>query len=203
MDSFILPDNVFLDSQGNPLSSDNKKEWLQARANGITATDLNKIISPTLKVSSQSVKLLQNKISSLKEAVEPQINSYMAHGNDREPIIAEWAAGNFGMTANSYLFYGDNSQHLATPDGLGEGFVGEIKTSLKPLKEILNYYMNQIQWQLHVMNVERCLFLVEQHKDFIPSNIDYRWVERDEQRIATLEKHANMFLEQLNVELNK
>ena len=199
MSDFILPSNVFLDASGKPLSSENKIEWLKARATGITATDINKIISPTLKISSQSIKLLQSKLENV--TTEPQLNSYMVHGNEREPIIAEWAAGNFGMVANSYLFYGENQQHLATPDGLGEDFVGEIKTSLKPLKSIVNYYMNQMQWQLNVMQQDKCLFLVEQHEKFKPLSIDYMWVYRDENRIQLLTRHVNAFIEILNSKL--
>lgn len=203
MDEFIIPDNVVLDSEGKPLSSLNRLEWLTARSNGVTATDINKIISPTLKPSSQHVKLLKTKLSPEASIEEIRLNNYMIHGNEREPIIADWAAGNFGMKANSYLFYGDNSQHLATPDGLGEGFVGEIKTSLKPLHLVVGYYMNQIQWQLNVMHYERCLFIVEQHKDFRPVNIDYLWVERDDDRIDLLVKHVNFFIEKMEEERNK
>lgn len=188
---------MFLDSAGNPVSSANKQEWLKARLTGVTATEVNKIVSPTLKLSSQSSKLLKSKLDVSDVVYEPQLNSYMVHGNDREPIIAEWASGNFGMTANDYLFYGENVQHLATPDGLGEGFVGEIKTSMKPLKSVIGYYMNQIQWQLNVMSVDKCLFIVEQHDSFVPINLDYVWVERDEKRIKIITEHVNLFLEQL------
>lgn len=203
MNEFIIPTNVFLDSQGLPLSSSNKQEWLKARLTGVTATDINKIISPTLKPSSQSIKLLKTKLNNTEHVEEPQLNSYMHHGNEREPIIADWASGNFGMVANNYLFYGVNEKHLATPDGLGEGFVGEIKTSMKPLNSIINYYMNQIQWQLHVMSVEKCLFIVEQHENFLPKDIDYIWVTRDEKRISTIVKHVNIFIEQLTEKLGE
>lgn len=203
MNDFVLPTNVYLDSNGVPLSSSNKQEWLKARLTGVTATDVNKIISPTLKPSSQSVKLLESKLNISEHVEEPHLNSYMIHGNEREPIIADWAAGNFGMIPNSYLFYGDNVKHLATPDGLGEGFVGEIKTSMKPLKSILNYYMNQIQWQLNVMQVEKCLFIVEQHDNFNPKNIDYMWVERDEKRIKTILTQVDIFIEQLSEKLEQ
>lgn len=197
MNDFILPNNVFLDSSGNPVSSSNKQEWLKARLTGVTATDINKIISPTLKLSSQSAKLLASKLDTSENVYEPQLNNYMIHGNEREPIIAEWALGNFGMVANDYLFYGDNPKHLATPDGLGNDFVGEIKTSLKPLKSVVGYYMNQIQWQLNVMHLDKCLFIVEQHENFLPTSLDYIWVGRDETRIKIITSHVNQFLERL------
>lgn len=203
LNNFILPDNVLLGSDGLPVSSNNKQDWLKARMTGVTATDINKIISPTLKISSQSEKLLKSKLDTKEEIEEPTLNSYMIHGNEREPIIAEWAYGNFGMQPNNFLFYGVNNQHLATPDGIGENFSGEIKTSLKPLKTIVGYYMNQMQWQLNVMQMEKCLFIVEQHDNFKPIGIDYAWVERDESRINFLVEHVDIFIEKLNNELAK
>ena len=200
---FAIPSNVLLGADGLPVSSDNKQDWLKARMTGVTATDINKIVSPTLKISSQSEKLLKGKLEIKEEIEEPQLNSYMVHGNEREPIIAEWALGNFDMQPNNFLFYGLNSQHLATPDGIGKDFAGEIKTSLKPLKSILGYYMNQMQWQLNVMQMEKCLFIVEQHESFKPLDIDYMWVYRDEERINFLIKHVDEFIYKLNHELHK
>lgn len=194
---------LVLDNFGNPVSSStNKQTWLEYRNKGVTATDINKIISPTLKLSSQKNKLLQNKKTLIElNNGEANINSFMNHGNDREPIIVGWAASNFGAIGNDFLFHGSNLQHLATPDGLGEDFVVEIKTSLKPLKSIKQGYMNQIQWQMHVMGVQKSLFIVEQHENFNPISIDYEWVEIDLERIQIIKKHVDSFLLELNNEL--
>lgn len=195
---------IVLDENGTPISaSTDKQKWLEYRNRGVTATDINKIISPTLKLSSQRIKLLETKkdTSITANNSEPRINTYMQHGNEREPIIVQWASGNFNMTGNDVLFHGENIQHLATPDGLGENFVAEIKTSIKPIHEIKQGYMNQIQWQMHVLQVDKCLFLVEQHNNFKPLSIEYEWIYRDEQRIKLIEKHVNMFLNELNNEL--
>lgn len=195
---------LVVNEQGIPVSSETDKTvWLQYRNKGVTATDINKIISPTLKLSSQRKKLLENKRQAITHIdSENTINSYMAHGNTREPIIVDWASDKFGITGNGFLFHNQNNlQHLATPDGLGDDFVVEIKTSIKTLSEVKQGYMNQIQWQLHVMNVPKCLFLVEQHENFSPLEVQHEWIYRDEERIKLMEKHVNLFIHELNGEL--
>lgn len=181
---------------GEPVTLDERDDWNQSRFNGVSASDINKIISPTLKYSIQQERLLKYKLG-MSEMIDIP-NSYTEHGNEREPIILEWASGNFGIIPNRFLFHGENIQHLATPDGLGEDCVVEVKTSMKPLEEIKRNYMNQMQWQMHVMGVDRCLFLVETHEKFQVKGIDYEWVEKDEARLKIINQHVEVFLERLN-----
>jgi predicted phage-related endonuclease len=188
--------NHVLGSDGKPITIEDKEEWAKARVKGVSASDINKIVSPTLKVSIQQERLLEHKLG-LKPSIDIP-NSYTDHGNDREPIVLEWAKGNFGAESNKYLFHGSNKQHFATPDGLGSDFVVEVKTSIKPLALMRTGYMNQMQWQMHVMGVDRCLFIVELHENFKPINIDYEWVELDEKRIEFMVENVNKFIERLN-----
>lgn len=185
------------DEQGNPISSDDKIAWSNARLLGVTATDINKIVSPTGKLSSQREKLLKIKKGELENSGFNVTTVSMTHGNEREPIILDWASGNFDVIANNYLFQGLKPQYLATPDGLGEGFVVEVKTSVKPLNDVLGYYSNQLQWQMFVMGVDKVLFIVEQHKDFSSYSLEYKWVEKDETRINLIVRNVDLFIEEL------
>jgi hypothetical protein len=191
-----MQQNYVLTASGDKVSINDRSNWSVARNNGVSASDINKIVSPTLKVSTQQEKLLRQKLG--LESVFSIPNKYTTHGEERESIVLDWARGNFGVNPNEFLFHGDNLQHFATPDGLTEKSVVEVKTSMKPLSEITTYYMNQIQWQIHVMNAEKCLFLVEMHKDFNPLQIEVEWIERDEERIKFLQTNVDVFLERLN-----
>lgn len=188
--------NYVVTPEGEKVSIYNKEAWSLARNNGVSASDINKIISPTLKVSTQQEKLLKQKLG--LENVFSIPNKYTTHGEEREAIVLDWAKGNFGVEPNEYLFHGENHQHFATPDGLTTDAVVEVKTSMKPLAEITQYYMNQMQWQMHVMKVEKCLFLVEMHKDFQSFEIESEWIHRDNERINILETNVNLFLEKLH-----
>lgn len=115
----------------------------------------------------------------------------MQHGIDREPVIAAWVAEKFGIQPNSLLCRGENSRHLATPDGIGAGVVAEIKTSTKPLDQALGTYRDQLQWQLHVTGSERLLFVVENRHTL---RKETRWIDRDEYRIFILAQHADAFI---------
>lgn len=188
--------NHVLNDRGEPVRIDDKESWGAARMNGVSASDINKIVSPTLKISTQQEKLLEYKLG-LKIAFDIP-NSYTTHGNDREAIVLGWAAGNFNVVENRFLFHGENVQHFATPDGLGEDFVVEVKTSLKPLEQIRQGYMNQMQWQMHVIGVDKCLFLVEEHENFEAKGIDYEWIEKDNDRVDFLVENVNKFIARLN-----
>lgn len=177
-------------SQGAPISSENRNEWLEARRWGVTATDVKKIVKLNGEPSVQRVGLLEKKLSGARD---PDFAAFQ-HGRDREPIIAEWARQEFGVVHNQYLMCGTNSSHLATPDGHGEDFIVEIKTSVKELIPTSKMYRDQIQWQLHVTNTEKVLLIVENRYSL---ERDYMWVLRNEERIQTLTTHADYFLEEL------
>lgn len=186
-----------LNANGEPIRSADKDAWAEARLKGVTATDINKIVSPTGKLSGQRTKLL-----SIKRGEQIDSNFHvktmsMTHGNEREPIMLGWAAGNFDVIANDFLFHGEKEQYLATPDGLGDGYVVEVKSSIKTLDEILGHYMNQMQWQMHVIGVPKVLFIVEQHKDYSNHSIDYRWIEKDEDRIKLIVENVDIFIKEL------
>lgn len=186
--------NIVLDSLGNPVSSDNKEAWLEARLNGVTATEAGKIAAN----GSSRNKLLEAKLNGVIDDVTT--NPYMIHGSEREASISDYITLQYNSQHNTYLYHGDSVHYLATPDGIGEDFVVEIKTSIKPLNTLLAQYNNQMQWQMFVMNVEKVLFVVEQHENFVPLHISEEWVYRDDNKILLLKEHADIFIEEL---LNK
>lgn len=178
---------LLTDSSGAPISSDNRAAWLKARRDGVTATDVGKIVRLNGTFSSQRSPLMEAKLS----GQEQPFLQVMQHGINREPVIAAWVAEKFGIQPNSLLCRGENSRHLATPDGIGAGVVAEIKTSTKPLDQALGIYRDQLQWQLHVTGSERLLFVVENRHTL---RRETRWIDRDEYRIFILAQHADAFI---------
>jgi hypothetical protein len=177
-------------AQGSPISSENRNEWLEARRWGVTATDVKKIVKLNGQPSIQRTGLLEKKLSGARD---PDFAVFQ-HGRDREPIIAEWARQEFGVVHNQFLMCGTNASHLATPDGYGEEFIVEIKTSVKDVLPTSKMYRDQLQWQLHVTNTEKVLLIVENRYSL---ERDHMWVHRNEERIQTLARHADCFLEEL------
>lgn len=184
--------NIVLDISGNPVSSDNKEAWLEARLNGVTATEAGKIAAN----GASREKLLLSKLNGTIDDLTT--NPYMIHGTQREEHISKYISDKYDTTHNTYLYYGENIHYLATPDGIGEDYVVEIKTSIKPLESLLKQYNNQMQWQMFVMNVEKVLFVVEQHESFVPLHIREQWVYRDDSKILLLKDNADVFMEELN-----
>lgn len=197
-----LPKNVVLDSEGVPISSSNRQAWIDFRQSGISASDMNKIVTPTGKVSGSWDSLITSKLT---PKTDRMAGMYAHHGHEREPVIAAWVEENFGAKSNKFIFGNkDNPNFYATPDGLGDGFVVEIKTAKKSLEEMESQYNNQIQWQMHVMGYDRALFVVEQHKDLIPMGITYKWIERDDKLInELLVPNASEFIKKLHAAQGK
>lgn len=173
------------------VSSADRVAWLRARLWGVTATDARRLVTSRGRVSKQRERLLAEKLSGRTLPRLPQF----AHGIEREPVIAAWVHQRFGIAPSGALCHGENDRHLATPDGIGEHSIAEIKTSVDDLDRAARTYADQLQWQLHVTGCEQVLFVVE-HRHTMRR--DFRWVGRDEARIALLAEHADAFLAELD-----
>jgi predicted phage-related endonuclease len=171
--------------------------WLQARARGITATDVAKLTS----IHSIPVVAL--------EKLRPSTftgNAFTEHGKAREPIIAEWVRDRTGIEPSSSLFHSEpDTRHLATPDGIGMRSDGvlelaEIKTTGKGWDQIPGNYLRQVYWQQYVLGAQRTFFVWEQHRNFIPiaEQPQSTWIERDDDAIAELVWLANGLIGELH-----
>lgn len=193
-------------------SSADREPWLKARMGGVTATEIR-----DLRAGHTNTKAL---IEKKRSGDFPDLTGvrHIDHGNNREPIIAEWIAQRFNIQPNALLFAGRlNPRHLATPDGAGINFdedllISEIKTSkhnLDPNHSGSHFgktgYWFQIQWQLYVTGARRCLFVWEQHDDDwsgwperspepIFAEPQYAWIDRDEKEIERQIALADKFL---------
>ncbi|WP_426716495.1 YqaJ viral recombinase family protein [Corynebacterium auriscanis] len=179
-------------------------EWLDARKDYVTATEVAKLARGGEKVWCD---LRAHKAG---EKPNPDISHLRAvqHGKQREPFIAEWVAENSQpekLEHNTSLFVRDG-KYAATPDMITPDWVvvSEIKTisetrlaSLKrwPTPE----YYDQIQWQLFVTGADQCVFAWEPY--FVEGGKCVPWVpmgkkviSRDEKRMGELKTIADRFL---------
>lgn len=175
-------------------SSAHRADWLRARSQGITATEVAKLSTPRSVQTVAREKLEGSRFSG---------NVYTEYGREREPAIAAWVADHYSISPSNDLYHAESElRHLATPDGLRadthELVLAEIKTSTKSLANVPRPYLRQIWWQQYVLGATRTLFVWEQHENFRPiSEPQVQWIERDETQIAHLIRLANAVLEQV------
>lgn len=170
--------------------------WLRARSRGVTATDVARLTGPQALAAAAFDKVNGSGFGG---------NVYTDYGREREPHIARWVLKTHGIEPSSLLFHAHGeTSHLATPDGVtvtaaGAVELAEIKTTNKAWRSIPRNYLRQVWWQQYVLGAERTLVVWEQHSDFIPVNEEpeCRWVDRDENEIATLVRLADQLLEMI------
>ena len=184
--------NVFRDEKGVALSREsNFGLWTAIRKQAISATDATKLLKKNGEPSAQRKSIIESKAPDFEGE---HYGSYDL-GIEREPIIADWVARAFpkeGYFPNDYLYATGNNRHVATPDMVGHSAVCEIKVSVKSLQEILPKYLDQMQWQMYVLNFEKCLFVVENREN---QTIETNWVQRNQVRVDALIKAADEVLE--------
>ena len=169
--------------------------WMQARARGITATDVAKLSTPRSIDTAAWEKLHGSRFGG---------NAFTEHGKTREPEIAAWVLGEHGIEPSRALFHAEaDLRHLATPDGVvlrenGTLELAEIKTTNKAWRTIPRNYLRQIWWQQYVLGAERTLMVWERHENFVPvGDPECRWVDRDENEIERLVSLAGRLIDTL------
>lgn len=189
-----------------------REQWLIARCNGITASEIAKLGS--YKTKAARVKaygtLADEKIAEVHDNWRgARMDRYRQWGNEREPVLEEWAQFAFGFTPESRLAYSEQDrQHLASVDGWkvdadGTLHLAELKTTNVPLTHAIcdkKGYVDQTLWQMHVTDAVDALVLWEERLDdpdsdyFIAGQRGTLLIERDQDRIDELVSYATEFL---------
>ena len=147
------------------IKTESREQWLDARRRYVTATEV-----------AQLARRGQDYWDELREIkagsrTAPDISGLPAirHGREREALIAPYVQTlEKGMVPNEDL-YVRNERYAATPDLVGDGIVGEIKTikdtRLAKLQAAKGWptgqYYDQVQWQLFVTGAIACVFAWE------------------------------------------
>ena len=193
------------------IKTESREQWLEARRSYVTATEV-----------AQLVRRGQDYWDELREIkagdrTAPDISGLPAvrHGREREALIAPYVQSlEEGMVPNDDL-YVRNQRYAATPDLVGDGIVGEIKTikdtRLAKLQAAKGWptgqYYDQVQWQLFVTGAIACIFAWEPVEmwegEFVPREDlrDHITIHRDEERINQLQEVADAFLDGRGVDI--
>ena len=193
------------------IKTESREQWLDARRRYVTATEV-----------AQLVRRGQDYWDELREIkagqrTAPDISNLPAvrHGREREAVIVPYVQSlEEGMVPNSDL-YVRNQRYAATPDLVGDGIVGEIKTikdtRLAKLQTAKGWptgqYYDQVQWQLFVTGAIACVFAWEPYEDWdgelVPREDmrDNITIHRDDARINQLREVADAFLDGRGVDI--
>ena len=193
------------------IKTESREQWLEARRKYVTATEV-----------AQLVRRGQDYWDELREIkagqrTAPDISGLPAvrHGREREALIAPYVQSlEEGMVPNDDL-YVRNGRYAATPDLVGDGIVGEIKTikdkRLAKLQAAKGWptgqYYDQVQWQLFVTGAIACIFAWEPYEDWdgelVPREDmrDHITIHRDDARINQLREVADAFLDGRGVDI--
>ena len=159
-------------------NTDNRDDWLKSREGILTATQIARLMVG----GPAEWKSVRDEFSGERRDFDTK---YMQWGREREQFIADYAATFVDSTLepNSNFLVSTRDPRIgATPDAIGDGVVGEFKTSkypmppsLKDAKSGMNarYYI-QTQVQMFVAGVDACAFVWEQHDDDWPEPTPYQ-----------------------------
>ena len=193
------------------IKTESREQWLEARRRYVTATEV-----------AQLVRRGQDYWDELREIkagdrTAPDISNLPAvrHGREREALIVPYVQSlEQGMAPNEDL-YVRNDRYAATPDLVGDGIVGEIKTikdtRLAKLQAAKGWptgqYYDQVQWQLFVTGAIACIFAWEPYEDWdgelVPREDmrEHITIHRDDLRINQLQEVADAFLDGRGVDI--
>lgn len=182
-----------------------RQQWLEARKRFVTATE----VAQLARRSDAYWEELREIKMGVREAKDLSHIPAIQHGRKREPHIVPYVQSlEDGMEHNEDLVV-RLGRYAATPDLIGDGIVGEIKTvkdtRLAKLQDTGDWptsqYYDQVQWQLFVTGAIACIFAwepVEMWEDeFVPREDlrDHITIHRDEERIRQLRSIADRFLD--------
>lgn len=187
------------------IKRESEAQWLEARKKYVTATEVAQLAR---RGEAYWRELREIKVG-VREAKDLSHIPAIRHGREREPHIVPYVQSlEADMVHNEDLVV-RLGKYAATPDLIGDGLVGEIKTvkdtRLAKLKQSggwpTSQYFDQVQWQLFVTGAIACVFCWEPYEDWDGTLVpredkrDNITIHRDEERIKQLRAVADRFLD--------
>ena len=187
------------------IKRESEAQWLEARKKYVTATE----VAQLARRGDAYWEELREIKAGVREAKDLSHIPAIRHGREREPHIVPYVQSlEPGMVHNEDLVV-RLGKYAATPDLIGDGIVGEIKTvkdtRLARLRAAGDWptsqYFDQVQWQLFVTGAIACVFCWEPYEDWDGTLVpredkrDNITIHRDEERIKQLRSVADRFLE--------
>ena len=172
-------------------------QWLEARRSRVTATDIGRLANGG-PASWAAVKAEKHGARGFTG------NRYTEWGHEREPVIVAHLTFLYGVEPNDALFV--SGDRAATPDGVSEDALAEVKTTVRPWADLDHLrasqpkYYDQVQWAQLVVEREKTWFAFEPHENFIPGDVEHFLIPRDEERIKELIEVEAEFREYLETD---
>ncbi|MCT1395637.1 YqaJ viral recombinase family protein [Microbacterium sp. p3-SID338] len=170
-----------------------RQTWLARRQGGVSATDVARLARGG---ANTWAAVHAEKAGKGRDFT----NAAMQHGTDREPMILRFAEKQFQVLPFGKLIAADDEpRFICTPDALGKGRIGEVKTTVhdwEVISEVPGRYIDQVLWQMRVTGYRRADLIFEPHENGIPlhpfpKSFPIDW---DATRVAHLESIAYEFL---------
>lgn len=169
-----------------------REVWMDERSVGVTASVAKEIATGGRSVWEKQLDTMLNGSTWFGNA-----DTDRGH-RDEDDLIAHAATIDPTIEANSALWaHADSDDYRATPDGVGEDSVAEVK-SLKVgegFGPMPAEHFAQMQWQMFVLGKSRALY-VRKRDDGQGgvADLDAQWVERDDDYIEFLKERADAFI---------
>lgn len=172
-----------------------EEEWLDARAEGITASEIHDI-------AVGSRKAWRTILDAKLNGSTFRGNRHTRKGHEAEPLIlaeARDVAGVATLAPSTALFaHPEHPLHRCTPDGLGThaqlgdfGFEAKHHQEGHEKFEIPQDHMDQVQWGMWILGLSWWLYAVKIDGVY---GIRHTWIGRDDKRIAFLARQADAFI---------
>ena len=170
-----------------------RDDWLAQRRDYITATDVAYLYTSPASWA---------KIRAEKDGTAPERGTSleMQWGTAREAALVAYAQTiEPSIQPNDQVCVHPDGPWAATPDGIGDDVVCEVKTgSVSGLASARRRHQAQMQWQMWVTGTAGCLYVTEvrdwDDMGFAPGGRSHEWIDRDEDHIAELLDVADRFL---------
>lgn len=175
------------------LEHSSRDDWLAQRRDYITATDVAYLY--TSPASWAKIRAEKN-----GTATERGTSLEMQWGTAREAALVAYAQTiEPSIRANDQVCVHPDGPWAATPDGIGDDVVCEVKTgSVSGLASARRRHQAQMQWQMWVTGTAGCLYVTEvrdwDDMGFAPGERSHERIDRDEDHIAELLDVADRFL---------
>lgn len=176
------------------VTSAERPAWLEARKQGVTATEVSYAATPY-----GFTKAIEKRI--LGSTLHP--SAAMEWGTAREPDIARAVKELHGVWPNDWLIrHETDPRWLATPDGISADHltIGEYKTTGAVRRSIPRDHVDQMQWQMFVTGAQHGLYAWLTRADTpygsVPRELTPHIlpIERDNDRISFLVDVAERLL---------
>lgn len=172
-----------------------EQEWMDARAEGVTASEIHAIAAGSRKTWR---RILDDKLNG--STFHGNAHTARGHAREADLIAAAALLDCVVVLHGSGALFGSNENHLhrGTPDGLGihdqfGHFIAEAKHHDTGYTQdrIPADHFDQVQWNMHVLDAGWALYVwgVEG-----VDGIEHEWVPRDDRRIAQLVAQADAFI---------